>query len=145
MYSDDNETISQGTVTQPLSGFERRLENYLFTNDRAFLRMILNDVDLHSSFPRHTPLNRLTNITSDLAEILNLETESDYTILEMFMNEDEYDSGKWMKIASVIRTEKLAAHDPVNGWKLERLKIAQRRITVDDGEPKKGRGWLRRR
>jgi len=137
----DEDHLSQGQATIPLSRLEALNDKLLFVQDRYTQKLIANDPDLNHSMIRHTHLNRLTNITRWEAFIFQLKTYRDYAIVETFTDEESYDEGAWFKLNSLTRNEELAIHDSIDGWKLKQLQLKSRSVTIDEPQQKK-KNWL---
>ena len=136
-YDEDIPNLGQGSIQLPMSVINNLQRDVLFTQDRYTNNQIALDPALNISLIRLSHLNRLTNISRREAEIKVLETKRDYAILEMFTDEEEYDSGLWFKLNSVTRNEELGIHDSVEGWKLKQLQTKPKEVTYSEKPPEK--------
>lgn len=130
---------SHGTVSVnlPMEKIQNLQENNILVLDQWNTRQVAEEPLLQNSLIRMTHLNRLTNITRHEAGTDMLRIERDYGIVEMFMREDEFDTGAGFKLQSQVRNEQYMIHDSIDGWKAKLLKSHPREVRIEEVQQKK--------
>lgn len=134
---DESENVQRGSVTVPLSTLQSMQRDLLFVQDNFTLRRIINTPETNLAGIRFSHLNRLTFLSKREAMIDNLQSDLDYGILEIFTEEEEFDSGLWFNLNSVKRGEKIGIHDSIDGQNVRALVEKRRSVEYNETQPKK--------
>jgi hypothetical protein len=112
------------------------------TNDADIIETVVHDQELAPLFPLYSQLNRLGNVDSKEKTLWKLDIDILMGMQEIFMDETEYNSGKWSKIQAHATYLKLLINDSHKGFKMQLLSRVRKEIAIEGGEQRKKKGFL---
>ena len=107
------------------------------TTDADIIRTVMSDPELSPLSPLYSQLNRLGNVTEKEKTSWKLDIDILMGMQEIFMNEEEYNSGKWAKIQAHATYLKLLINDSHKGFKMNLLSRVRKEISIEGNEKKK--------